>query len=149
MLNELTRPNPTPTLPMHDTDALNEVMRSIPNAESIHVLMIHTNRYRGTNMKTLLTAESSNVTPFSLVRTMALGCCICSMRVRNVLSMMSNLSLLIPPVVEPAQAHIMEKNISTLTDMAGHTPELAVANPVVEITDASWNVPYLMESVKL
>ena len=54
-------------------------------------------------------------------------------------------SHLMPPAVDPAQAHWIVNSISTTMASGVHTDESAVAKPVVEATDIIWNRLYLSE----
>ena len=71
-------------------------------------------------METLLTFTVST----------ALGCWIFMILRTTAFQKMTNLSVLMPPDVDPAQAHWMVKNMRTRTTKGGQTEESAVAKPV-------------------
>ena len=80
---------------------------------------------------------SSSTLPSIRTRTTALGCCCKEKRKRRVFIANRNRSVLIPPVVEPAQPQTIETEISSTIAVAGQTVVSAVANPAVEISDTT------------
>ena len=78
----------------------------------------------------------------------ALGCCCCRSRVRIIFMASTSRLVLIPPAVDPAQAHTIEPKISRMTANEVHWLESAVANPVVVTTDTNWKSPWRKADVK-
>ena len=73
---------------------------------------------------------SSTFSSPSFIAKTALGCCICLMFLSIDFAKTTIRSTLIPPDVEPAQAHCKVKKSSNNWARAGHTALSAVANPV-------------------
>lgn len=71
----------------------------------------------------------------------ALGCWSCKICALIALNDNKTRSHLIPPAVEPAQAHCIENRIIIIIAKPGQTEESAVANPVVDATETIWNNP--------
>ena len=74
--------------------------------------------------------------PSSLSRMIALGCCCRRSWARIIFPAMTSRLTFMPPVVEPAQAHTIEPNISRMTANGGQ--RFAVANPVVVMSEKNW-----------
>ena len=72
------------------------------------------------------------------MRMIALGCCCWRRRVRIIFIASTSRLVLMPPAVEPAQAHTIEPKISRITANDVHWLESAVANPVVVTSDTNW-----------
>ena len=87
---------------------------------------------------TAWSVSRSCITPSSLKRITALGCCCWRSCARSILSASTRRLTLIPPAVEPAQAQTIDPNRSVMMANEVHVLESAVAKPVVEATVTNW-----------
>ena len=55
--------------------------------------------------------------------------------------------IFIPPPVDPAHAPTTINSNNNICDSVGHIPKSVVANPVVVIIEATWNIEYLNDSL--
>ena len=77
--------------------------------------------------------------PFTFTILTAFGWIIVFSSRRMLFARIRSLDTLIPPPVEPAEAPITITRSRTHLESSGHLLKSAVTNPVVVITDATWN----------
>ena len=77
--------------------------------------------------------------PFTFTILTAFGWIIVFSSRRMLFTRIRSLDTLIPPPVEPAEAPITITRSRTHLESSGHLLKSAVTNPVVVITDATWN----------
>ena len=136
-----TSPNPGPTLPMQVVAAVSDVMKSTPHAVLMSVPNIIKSMYITMKSMAKFTVASSCATPFSRMRSTALGCLCLRILLLVILNDKSTRSLLIPPAVDPAHAPCRVHKKSTTMANGGHIVVSAVAKPVVVMIVTAWNVP--------
>ena len=136
---EPSSPKAGPTLPIHDIAEDIPVSKSCPKSILTTDASRMINRYVTINSTTVCDCSRSCVTPSMRMRMIALGCCCWRILARNNFVNKSNLSTFIPPDVEPAQAQIIDTNISNNIAKGVQMLVLAVAKPVVDMSDVTWN----------
>ena len=128
---------PGPTLFIEVITAVSPVVKLWPSNETINVEIVKTEKKIKKYAEVVLTTDSSTVRPSIDMVSIFLGQIIFLISRFAFLKRIINLDIFIPPPVLPAQAPQNIRSIIMALENVGQRSKSAVANPVVDMIDAT------------